>query len=116
MANQFVNVDELNINLIDKINPFQRAFEILSKSVTPSVLQLIADSIYTSRIDMSLEEAMQLYPKIDAWVKANGRKPERRTEDTEERQLADALLVIQKAVADRKAEKAAQSTAGSDDS
>ena len=116
MANQFVNVDELNINLIDKINPFQRAFEILSKSVTPSVLQLIADSIYTTRIDMSLEEAMQLYPKIDAWAKANGRKPERRTDDPEERQLADALLVIQKAVADRKAEKAAQSTAGSDDS
>ena len=116
MANQFVNVDELNINLIDKINPFQRAFEILSKSVTPSVLQLIADSIYTNRIDMSLEEAMQLYPKIDAWAKANGRKPERRTEDTEERQLADALLVIQKAVADRKAEKAAQSSADSDDS
>ena len=116
MANQFVNVDELNINLIDKINPFQRAFEILSKSVTPSVLQLIADSIYTNRIDMSLEEAMQLYPKIDAWAKANGRKPERRTDDPEERQLADALLVIQKAVADRKAEKAAQSTADSDDS
>lgn len=116
MANQFVNVDELNINLIDKINPFQRAFEILSKSVTPSVLQLIADSIYTTRIDMSLEEAMQLYPKIDAWAKANGRKPERRTDDPEERQLADALLVIQKAVADRKAEKAAQSTADSDDS
>lgn len=116
MANQFVNVDELNINLIDKINPFQRAFEILSKSVTPSVLQLIADSIYTNRIDMSLEEAMQLYPKIDAWAKANGRKPERRTEDPEERQLADALLVIQKAVADRKAEKAAQSTADSDES
>lgn len=116
MANQFVNVDDLNINLIDKINPFQRAFEILSKSVTPSVLQLIADSIYTNRIDMSLEEAMQLYPKIDAWAKANGRKPERRTDDPEERQLADALLVIQKAVADRKAEKAAQSTADSDDS
>lgn len=84
--------------------------------MTPSVLQLIADSIYTTRIDMSLEEAMQLYPKIDAWAKANGRKPERRTDDPEERQLADALLVIQKAVADRKAEKAAQSTADSDDS
>lgn len=115
MANQFVNIEELNINLIDKINPFQRAFEILSKSVTPSVLQLIADSIYTTRIDMSLEDAMKLYPKIDAWVKANGRKPDRRTDDAEERDLADALLVIQKAVAQRKAEKEAQETTGSEE-
>ncbi|WP_237791593.1 DEAD/DEAH box helicase [Corynebacterium accolens] len=108
MANQFVDIDDLNIDLIDKINPFQRAFEILSKSVTPTVLQLIADSIYTNRLDISLEEAMEQFPKIQAWMKANRRKPERRAEDAEERQLADALLVIQKAANERKAEKAAQ--------
>jgi hypothetical protein len=34
MANKFINIDELNIDLIDSINPFQQAFEILSKSVT----------------------------------------------------------------------------------
>lgn len=106
MASQFVNIDELNINLIDKINPFQRAFEILSKTVTPSVLQLIQDSIYTTRIDMSLEEALSLHPKVQAWVQANGREPDHRSEDMEERQLADALLVLRKAVADRKAEQA----------
>lgn len=106
MASQFVNIDELNINLIDKINPFQRAFEVLSKTVTPSVLQLIQDSIYTTRIDMSLEEALSLHPKVQAWVQANGREPDRRSEDMEERQLADALLVLRKAVADRKAEQA----------
>ena len=35
MADQFVNIDDLHIDLIDTINPFQKAFEILSKSVTP---------------------------------------------------------------------------------
>ena len=38
MAGKFVNIEELNIDLIDTINPFQRAFEILSKSVTKQVL------------------------------------------------------------------------------
>ena len=33
MADKFVNIDDLHIDLIDQINPFQRAFEILSKSV-----------------------------------------------------------------------------------
>lgn len=114
MSDRFVNIDDLNINLIDKINPFQRAFEILSKSVTPSVLQLISDTIYASRIDMSLEEAMHIYPRVKSWREVNGRNPDRRSEDTEERQLADALLVMQKAVADRKAELAAQAAAESE--
>jgi hypothetical protein len=34
MAGQFVNIDDLHIDLIDRINPFQKAFEILSKDVT----------------------------------------------------------------------------------
>src|SRR5690606_29179129 len=38
MANSFVNIDDIHIDLIDQINPFQKAFEILSKSVTTQVL------------------------------------------------------------------------------
>ena len=34
MAGSFVNIDDIHIDLIDTINPFQKAFEILSKSVT----------------------------------------------------------------------------------
>ena len=36
MSEKFVNIDDININLIDSVNPFQRAFEVMSKSVTPS--------------------------------------------------------------------------------
>lgn len=104
MANQFINVDELSIDLIDSINPFQRAFEILSKSVTPSLLSLIQDAIATTRIDMSVEEAIALYPKVQAWVKIEGREPDRRSDNQEEQQLAEALLVMRKAVNERKSE------------
>lgn len=104
MANQFINVDELSINLIDSINPFQRAFEILSKSVTPSLLSLIQDAIATTRIEMTAEEAMELFPKVQAWMKMEGCEPDRRSDNPEEKQLAEALLVMRKVVNERKSE------------
>lgn len=104
MANQFINVDELSINLIDSINPFQRAFEVLSKSVTPSLLSLIQEAITTTRIEMTVEEAMELFPKVQAWIKMEGREPDRRSDDPEEKQLAEALLVMRKVVNERKSE------------
>ena len=45
MAGKFVNINELHIDLIDTVNPFQKAFEILSKSVTKQVLKVIQDAI-----------------------------------------------------------------------
>ncbi|MBW2961949.1 hypothetical protein [Mesonia aestuariivivens] len=39
MADTFVNIDEIHIDLIDSVNPFQKAFEILSKSVTAPVFK-----------------------------------------------------------------------------
>ncbi|HIY94589.1 MAG TPA: ATP-dependent helicase [Candidatus Rothia avicola] len=107
MADKFINIDDLNINLIDTINPFQKAFEVLSKSVTPNVLRLISDTIATNKIMMTPEEALTLYPKIKMWVQVNGRKPERRTEDATERTYAEALLILQKAKREREQRRAA---------
>lgn len=39
LANKFVNLDDLSINLIGEINPFQRAYEVISKSLTPETLR-----------------------------------------------------------------------------
>lgn len=41
MAEKHINIDEISIDLIDRINPFHRAYEILSKSVTADVLRAI---------------------------------------------------------------------------
>lgn len=107
MAEKFVNIDELNINLIDSVNPFQRAFEVLSKSVTPSVLRLIQDTITSTKIEFSEEEALALYPKIKTWVQVNGKRPELRSDDPAEKRMAAALLFLQKLKQQREAEKAA---------
>ena len=96
MADKFVNIDELHIDLIDQINPFQQAFEILSKSVTTSVLKLIQESIESTRISMSEEEAVILYSKIIAFKQEKNRLPDINSLDVLEKRMAEALIFLKK--------------------
>ncbi|HVC08011.1 MAG TPA: hypothetical protein VND98_10560 [Solirubrobacterales bacterium] len=95
MADKFVNIEDLHIDLIDTVNPFQKAFEVLSKSVTKQVLRLVQDAIDTTRIEMSEEEALLLWPKIQAFVRKTGQRPDRNSGDPQEQRMADALLLLQ---------------------
>ena len=70
MAEKFVNIDDINIDLIDSVNPFQRAFEILSKSVTKQVLQVIQDAIDTTRIEITEDEARSSGRRSTLFVKS----------------------------------------------
>lgn len=94
MAGRFVNIEDLHIDLIDSINPFQRAFEILSKSVTTRVLRLIQESIEATRIQMSDEEAIILWPKIQSFVRSNDMLPNINATDPLEKRLAEARIYI----------------------
>lgn len=94
MADQFVNIDHLHIDLIDQINPFQRAFEILSKSVTTHVLKVIQETIEATRIKMTKEEASILWPKINLFVKTQGKEPNLNSPDSLERRMAQALAYL----------------------
>ncbi len=96
MAGKFVNIDDLNIDLIDTVNPFQRAFEILSKSVTKQVLRLIQDAIDSTRIEITEAEALLLWPKVQAFHRQHGMPPSVRSSDPLERRMAEALLFIKK--------------------
>ncbi len=101
MAGQFVNIDDLNIDLIDSINPFQEAFEILSKSVTSSILKVIQDTIDSSRIEMTPEEVKILWPKAKEFTIQTGRKPEVSSSDPLEKRLAEAVLYLKKLKAEQ---------------
>jgi superfamily II DNA or RNA helicase len=94
MAGQFVNIDELDIDLIDRINPFQKAYEILSKDVNTKVLKVIQDVIAATRIQMTLEEAYLLWPKIKEFAAAFKREPNVNSSDAIEIRLAEALIYI----------------------
>jgi superfamily II DNA or RNA helicase len=94
MAGQFVNIDDLHIDLIDRINPFQKAFEILSKSVTTKVLKVIQDVIESTRIQMTLEEALLLWPKINDFAKTFKKEPTLQSTDPLERRMAEAIIFL----------------------
>lgn len=94
MADKFINIDDLNIDLIDSVNPFQKAFEILSKDVTVNVLKLIKESIEATKISMSEEEAIVLWPKVKEFVQKYGKEPQLETSDLIEKRLAECLIYI----------------------
>jgi hypothetical protein len=96
MANQFINIDDLHIDLIDRVNPFQKAFEIISKTVTPPVLKAIKECIDATRIQMVDEEALILWPKVNAFVKEHKKEPDINALDPLEQRLAAALLHLKK--------------------
>jgi superfamily II DNA or RNA helicase len=96
MAGTFVNIDDLHIDLIDRINPFQEAFEILSKTVTVRTLKVIKDTIDSTRIQMTEEEVLILWPKVQSFVKnSGGKKPDLNSVDSLERRMAEAIIFLQ---------------------
>ncbi|WP_028492638.1 DEAD/DEAH box helicase [Thioalkalivibrio sp. ALE19] len=106
MGDRFINIEDLNINMIDAVNPFRGAFEVLSKSVTATMLKTIQDVVQARRIQMSEEEAVILWPKIKAFKQQHGREPSPHSHDPMEVRFAEALSYLR----NRKRE---QATAGS---
>ncbi|TDE01534.1 DEAD/DEAH box helicase [Flavobacterium sandaracinum] len=94
MADKFVNIEDLHIDLIDTINPFQKAFEILSKSVTTKVLKVIQDTIEATRIKMDFEEAKILWPKIVEFKKMYDKEPSLNANDPLERRMAECIIYL----------------------
>lgn len=94
MAGSFVNIDDIHIDLIDSINPFQKAFEILSKSVTAQVLRLIDEHIQSTKIEMTEAEAIILWPSIKAWRERTGEAPNLQSFDPKEKRMAEAIIFL----------------------
>jgi len=94
MADKFINLDDLNIDLINSINPFQQAFEILSKQVTTGVLKLIQEAIYATRIKMDFEEASILWPKIQKFIKEHAKEPNLNSIDEKEKRMAECIIYL----------------------
>ena len=95
MAGRFVNIDDLHINMIDKVNPFQKAYEVLSKNVTANLLKTIQDTIDAGRIQMTDEEAVILYrDHIPVFMQKFGREPTIRANDPQEKRLAEAIVYL----------------------
>jgi hypothetical protein len=96
IANRFINIDKLSINLVDTINPFQRAYEIISKSVDAKTLKVIQDTIAEQKYDMTMEQAIKLFkgPLKKYVAEHDGRVPSVDDPDPKVRELAVAYQKI----------------------
>lgn len=96
MTRRFINIDNLSINLINTINPFQRAYEILSKNVSAPVLKLIQDTIAEQKYSMTLEEAIVLCegPLQKYKKEHNGNGPSEDDPSPHVQRLVQALKII----------------------
>ncbi|WP_291356457.1 helicase-related protein [Desulfovibrio sp.] len=110
IGNRLLHVDQLDIDLIDRINPFQGAFEILSKAVDAPMLKTIQDHVTARNSAMTEEEAVLLWENIKEFKKEHGVPPSLLAEDAYERRLAEALAFIR----DQKARKLQEAAAGKD--
>ncbi|WP_017189938.1 DEAD/DEAH box helicase [Vibrio harveyi] len=96
MGDKFVNIENLDIDLIDAVNPFHGAYEILSKSVNAAMLKTIQETVRASQAKVSEEEAVMLWPRIKAFSKEHQREPSLTASDPIEVRYAEVLAYIRK--------------------
>lgn len=81
--------------MIDRINPFQRAYEVMSKEVTAPVLKVIRDVIAERSMPMTIEEAVILFKgPYQEYKKSHDEPPSLNDPDPKIKRLAKAILTI----------------------
>ena len=94
MTDKFVNIEDLNIDLIDSINPFQKAYEVLSKELNAPVLRLIQESIDAKRIKFDEEELKFIWPKVESFFTEFGKVPDEKSTDPIEKRMGEAVIYM----------------------
>jgi len=91
---RFVNVKELDVDLIDRINPFDAAVAILAKAMNAETLRQVQAAITARNTTFTEEEARALAVRAVQWKRERGRAPEVTSHDPWERQLAQGVVAL----------------------
>lgn len=89
-----MDVRELDIDLIDRINPFGQAYAILAKTMSEESLKAVAAVISGKRTKLSPEEALELAVRAARFRKERGRPPAIGSQDAWERRLAEGAAAF----------------------
>jgi superfamily II DNA or RNA helicase len=90
-----LSVTELDIDLIDRINPFGEAYAILAKSMNEERLKQVAEMIAGRRINLTLEEARDLAKRALRFKHERGRLPSLTAVDPWEKRMAEGIVFLQ---------------------
>ena len=93
-----LSVKELDIDLIDRINPFGEAYAILAKSMSEERLKLVAEVIAAKRVSMTLDEARDLAKRAKRFKDEKGRLPSLTAADPWEKRMAEGIAFLQRKV------------------
>lgn len=91
-----LDVRELNIDMIESINPFEGAYSILSKTMNEQRLKQIAALVKTKRTKITPEDAKLYARRAVEFIKARGRKPDINSQDSWEALIAEGARAFVK--------------------
>jgi superfamily II DNA or RNA helicase len=91
-----INVRELDIDLIDQINPFSEAYAILAKTMSEESLKQFAAVISAKRVNLSPEEARDLAKRALKFKQERGRLPSITSQDPWEKRMAEGVAFLQR--------------------
>lgn len=89
-----MDVRELDIDMIDRVNPFDAAYAVLSKAMDEKTLKQVAATIAAKRVNLSYEEARELALRALKWKQERGRAPEITSQDAWEKRLAEGVAAL----------------------
>lgn len=91
-----MDVRDLDIDLIDRINPFEAAYAVLAKSMSEGTLKQVAAVIEKRKVSIPYEEARDLAIRALKWKQERGRAPEITAQDPWEKRLAEGVAALAK--------------------
>jgi|TARA_B100000519_G_scaffold201620_1_gene217685 superfamily II DNA or RNA helicase len=89
-----MDVRELDIDLIDRINPFGEAYAILAKTMSEESLKTIAAIISAKKIKLTPEEARDLAQRALKFKQERGRLPSLTSSDAWEKKMAEGVAYL----------------------
>jgi len=91
-----MDVRDLEIDLIDSINPFETAYNILAKSMDERRLRAVAERIAARRVNLTYDEARELALRALQFRKERGHPPSITSQDAWEQRMAEGVAALKR--------------------
>jgi superfamily II DNA or RNA helicase len=89
-----MDVRDLDIDLIDRINPFSEAYAILAKTMSEESLKQVHAIIEARRVNLTIEEARELAKRALKFKQERGRLPSITSLDAWEKRMAEGVAFL----------------------
>jgi hypothetical protein len=100
---KFVNVRDLDIDLIDRINPFDAAYAVLAKTMDEKSLRQVQAAISAKKLTIPEDEARDLSKRALQFKNERGRLPDINSADAWEKRMAEGVAAFARYRAQAKA-------------